>query len=128
MRVQLRFVRLVWQTRDTNSAVALVTNVQANQQRGNLFENARVFELATVDGTYAGNFCGQPAHGLDRLSMVAADDHIAFYWSIAIQKISGNVLEGSDYGNVGQKLGSFLRCRTLPNSQRARGASANACS
>ena len=51
---KLRVIRLVWQAGDANPAVALVADVQTDQQRCDLLENARVFQLAAINGTHAG--------------------------------------------------------------------------
>src|SRR6266704_5963431 len=115
----LPVIRLTWQAGDANSAVALMADVQSDEQRGNLLENARVFQLAAINGTHAGNLRSKHTHGLSRIRIIAANDHIAFYGAIAIQKVSGNILESCDYSDFGQNLSSFLRCGALPDSQRA---------
>ncbi len=52
------------QAGDANSGVAFVADVQADQQRGDLLQDARIFQFAAVEGANAGNFCGQDAHDL----------------------------------------------------------------
>ena len=53
-----RFVGCVGQAGDANARVAFVTDVEADQQRCDLFQNARIFQLAAVDGADTGNLCG----------------------------------------------------------------------
>src|SRR5689334_19908089 len=76
-RVQLNSVRGFGQSGDTNSGVAFVTNVEADKQGGNLFEDAGGLELAAINGADAGNFCGESADGLIGVRVVAANDYVA---------------------------------------------------
>ena len=43
------------QARDADAGMAFVADVHANQQGGDLLDNAGVFELASIDGSDAGN-------------------------------------------------------------------------
>ena len=50
------------QAGDANAGVAFVPDVEADQQRGDLLDDARVFQFAAVEGANAWDFCGQIAH------------------------------------------------------------------
>src|SRR5438874_12632718 len=98
----LPVIRLIWQAGDANSAVALMADVQSDEQRGNPPENARVFQLAAINGTHAGNLRSKHTHGLSGVRVIAANDHIALHRTIATQKISRHVPEGSDNSDFRQ--------------------------
>ena len=59
-----QLVCLFRQARDANAGVAFVANVEADQERGDLLQDARVFQFAAVDGADAGNFCRQRSYRL----------------------------------------------------------------
>src|SRR5580692_1175869 len=78
-------VRLRRQTGDADSGVAFVANVESDEQRGNLFDDAGVFEFAAVDGADAGDFRGEFAGELRCVGIVAADDDVAVERIVSIQ-------------------------------------------
>ena len=59
-----------------NTGVAFVPDVQADQQRCNLLQDASVLQFAAVEGANAGNLCGQVSHDLAGIRVIAANDHI----------------------------------------------------
>src|ERR1700730_11870070 len=54
-RLQL-LVRFFWQACDANTGVAFVPDIEADQEGGDLLQNAGVLQLTAIDGTHAGNF------------------------------------------------------------------------
>ena len=54
--------------------MAFVTNIQADQHRGDLLNHAGVFQLSTVESANSWNFARQFANALSGVFIVAADD------------------------------------------------------
>ncbi len=82
----LNLVRFCRQACNTNSGVAFVSDVEPNQERGDLLQDARGLQLAAVNRTYARNLRSQSSYFLGGVGVVAADDHVAVDRSIGIQK------------------------------------------
>src|ERR1700684_3618955 len=74
-----------WQSCEANSGMPLVADVQADEQRGNLLDDARVFQLAAINGANARNLGGKFARELRRVGIVAADNHIAIEWRVSVE-------------------------------------------
>src|ERR1700687_1897617 len=72
-----RLVRAVRQARDPYSAVPFVPDVETDQQRGDLLDNARVLKLAAIDRSHARNLHCEFHRNLRGIRIVAAYDHIA---------------------------------------------------
>src|ERR1700757_163872 len=100
--------------------MTLMADVQAYQQRRNLFDDARVFEFAAIDRAQARNFRDKIADNFRRIRMIAADKDVTFDWIVAVHHVGRNILEGRrDLYFFGKKLGGLLRCRTLPHTEHA---------
>ncbi len=57
--------------------MALIADGKADQQGGDLFEDARVFQFAAVESANAGNFCRELTDGFGRGRIVTANDDVA---------------------------------------------------
>ena len=115
------------QAGDADSGVAFVADVHADEQRGDLLDDAGVFEWTAIDGADAGNLCCQFAGELRGVGIVAADDDVAVERSVAVEQFSGYVVEGGDEAHsFGHEFGSLLSGGALPDAESARGASADA--
>src|SRR5207344_1557415 len=115
------------QARDANAGVAFVANVKANQERGDLLEDTRVFQFAAVDGADLGNFCRQRSYSLGGGAVIAADNDVAVDGSIAIQNLRGSFVEGGHYRNsLGHEFGGLLRRGALPDAEGAGGPATDA--
>src|ERR1700733_10744310 len=126
-----RFVGGVGQACDSYSTVAFVANVEADQQRGDLFDDARVLKFAAVDGAYARNLHGEFYRNLRGIRIIAAHDHVAvdIVGEVAVEHICRDVLKCCHYGNaLWNQLRRLLRRGALPHAEGAAGASADACS
>src|ERR1019366_7575202 len=66
-------------------AVYLVADVERDQQRGHGFHDARVLQLAAIDGAHSGNFRRQLRRNLPRAIVVAAYDDVAIHRLVALQ-------------------------------------------
>jgi hypothetical protein len=67
--------------------MSFVSNIQADQQCCDRFDNARVFQPATIKGPHAGDFPSQFARELTRLGVVTTDDNVAIERIVAIQQL-----------------------------------------
>ena len=76
------------QSGDADSAVAFVADVQADEQSGDLFEDAGIFQFAAIDGTHAGKFRGKSARKLCGVRIVTANDDVAVERFVSVQKFS----------------------------------------
>src|ERR1700722_7568334 len=65
------------QSRNPDSSVSFVTDVQSDEQRRDLLEGAGVFQFAAVDGADAGNLRGERARELSSVRVIAANNNIA---------------------------------------------------
>ena len=73
-----------------------------------------------------GNFRCEFARELGRVWIITANNDVAVERLVAIQKLSRNIVKGSDYAHsLGYKFRGLLRRRTLPYAERTRGASSN---
>ena len=121
------FVCFFWQAGDANAGVALVANIEADQERGDLFQDARIFQFAAINGAHAGNFCRQRSYRRRGVGVVAADNDVAVNGSIAIQDLGGRVMERGHYRHSRwHEFGSLLCRGTLPDAQSAGGPAAHA--
>ncbi len=120
-------VSVRWQAGDADSGVAFVAEVHADEQGGDLLNDACVFEFAAVDAADAGNLCRQFAGELPSIGIVAADDDVAVQRSVGAEQFGGNVVEGGDHAHsIGHEFGGLLGGGALPDAESARGASADA--
>ena len=103
-------------------------DVEADQERGDLFQDARIFQFAAVDGAHAGNLCGQRLLLFAwRLRIITADDHVAVDRTVGVQNFGGSVVKrGHDRNSLGYEFGSLLRGRALPDAESAGGAATDA--
>ena len=60
------FVGLRRQSGDADAAVSFVADVQADEERCDLLEDAGIFQFSAVDGSDAGNLGGEFARNLKR--------------------------------------------------------------
>src|SRR5712692_3172275 len=115
------------QTGDANSGVALVPDVQSDQERSDLLQDARAFQFAAIDGAHARNSCGQRSHGLTGAGIIAADDYVAVHRAVRIQQFGGDILErGHDRYALGNQFHGLLRGGALPDTERASGSATDA--
>ena len=123
----LLLVRLCRQAGDANSGVAFVSDVEADQERGDLLEMRAFSSLPPSMARTPGILAARVAHFLSGIGIVAADDHVAVDWRIRIQQFSGDVVKCGDHrDSFGNEFGGLLRGRTLPDAESASGASADA--
>jgi len=73
------------QSGDADAAVALVADVQADEQGRDLLEDAGVLQFAAVDGADSGNLGSEAACELEGVGVVAADDYIAIEIFVTIE-------------------------------------------
>ena len=77
-------VRLRRQAGDADAAVTFVADVQANEQRGDLLEDAGILQFTAVDSPDAGNLGRERARELNRIDVVATDDDVAVEGLVAV--------------------------------------------
>ncbi len=61
--------------------MSFVADIQPNQHRGDLFNDASVLQLSTIQRANSRNFARQLANPLSRVFVIAADDHITIDWA-----------------------------------------------
>jgi len=66
--------------------MSFVADVQTDQQRRDLFNDARVFQLAAIHGTHSRNLRCQFAGELCRVRIITADNDVTFERIIAIEQ------------------------------------------
>ena len=87
-----------------------MSNVEADQERGNRFDDARTLQFAAIDRPHTGNFCGQGSHFLSCSGIVAAYDYVAVERTVRIEKLGCSIVKGGDNGNLfGDQLDCFLQ-------------------
>src|SRR6266404_5662879 len=86
-------VRFGWQTRDTNSRMSLVSDIEPDQHCSDLLDNAGIFQLAAVERTHPRNFSCQLADSLSGLLIIAAHDHVAIDWAVLVQQFRRNTVK-----------------------------------
>jgi hypothetical protein len=64
--------------------MAFVSDIQADEERGDLLHDARVLESAPVDSSDAGNLCCEFARELRCVGIIAADDDVAVERRVSI--------------------------------------------
>src|ERR1700747_2672038 len=107
--------------------MTLVPDIQADEQRRNLLENARVFQLSAINSSNPGNLRAESTRNLGRIGIVAADDDVAVEIFVSVEKLSRQIVKRSRHAHaLGHKFGGLLRGRSLPHAKRARGAPAHA--
>ena len=84
----LHLIRLGRQTRDADAGVTFMADVQADQQGGDVLQDARILQFAAIDGADAGNSTCHRTNGLDGIRVVAANDHIAIHRAVFVQQRS----------------------------------------
>src|SRR5712692_11518179 len=128
LRLEILSIRLRRQAGDANSGVALVADVQADQQRGDLLYDAGILQFAAIDSADTGNFCCQLARDLSGVRVVAADDDIAVERGVSVQQFSGDVVESGDHAHsFGYQFSSLLGGGALPDAEGAGGAPSYSC-
>src|ERR1035438_10139145 len=114
------------QAGDADSGAACVADIHADEQGGDLFDDACVFKLAAVDGAHPGDFGRQFAGELHGIGVVTAHHDVAVEWRVGADQVGGNVMEGSDYAYfIGDDLGGLLGGGALPDAKGARGATSD---
>src|SRR5579862_4824615 len=68
-----------------SSAMHLVPDVECDEQRGDRFDDARVFKFAAVHSAYPGNFQREIGCYLPGAVVIAANNHIAIHVAISGQ-------------------------------------------
>src|SRR6201997_51867 len=101
---------------DANTAVAFVANVQANQQSGDLLDDARILQLSAIDRADAGNLRREFARELCGIGIIAADDDVTIERIVAAQQICRQVVKSRNNTYfLWNKLRGLLRGGTLPD-------------
>src|SRR5579862_2847369 len=115
------------QSGDANAAVALVADVQANQQSSDLLDDARIFQLSSINRADAGNLGREFASELCGVGIVAADDNVTIKRVVAAQQIRRKVMK-SRYNTyfVWNQFRGLLRGGPLPDPECTRSSSAHA--
>src|SRR6185369_1729965 len=123
----LYLVRFFWQAGNANAGVALVTNIEADQQRGDLFQDARVLQLSAINGAHARNFCRQRSYCHGRVGVVAADYDVAVDGSVSVQYICRRIVERGYHRHARRHEFGGLLCRgAFPEAKSASGSAADA--
>src|ERR1700674_1181806 len=126
-RSGLHLVRANWQTRDPYSAVPFVPDVETDQQRRDLLDNARVLKLATINRSHARDLRREFHRNLRGIGIIAAYDDVAIHIFIAVEHVRRNVVERRrDRNALRNQFRRLLRGRALPHANGAAGASAHA--
>src|SRR5215831_5511345 len=103
--------------------MSLVANVESDEKRGDVLNNAGILELAAVDRADTRNFGSEIAHRLSSGRIFAAHDHVALHRAVAVHHVGGTVLKGSHNGHAfGDQFRGLLGGRSLPDAERARSA------
>src|SRR5216110_2487220 len=98
-----------------------VANVEANQQRSNGLDDARVFELSAIESADAGDFCGEFASNAFGLLVVAAYEDVTIDGAFFREQFGAEIVKRCGKGDgSGDQFTSLLRGGTLPNTQHAR--------
>src|ERR1700674_5120809 len=121
-RSGLHLVRANWQTRDPYSAVPFVPDVETDQQRRDLLDNARVLKLATINRSHARDLRREFHRNLRGIGIIAAYDDVAIYVVVivGVELFCRNVLErGRDGNALRNQLRRLLRSRSLPHANGA---------
>src|ERR1700759_303766 len=107
--------------------MALVPDVQADQHRGDLLNDAGVLQLSTVQSANSGNFSRQFTDTLARVFVVAAYDHVAINRCFLLKKIGGQIVKRGHHDHpIGYKFRGLLRSRALPDAESTRGFATDA--
>ncbi len=81
-------VRFRRQASNADSGMALVADVQADEQGGYLFEDTGTLQFSTINGADAGKLGGERTRELSRVGIVAADDDVAIESFVSVEKLS----------------------------------------
>src|SRR6267378_6467996 len=95
-RSRPHLVRALWQTRYPDSAVPFVPDVETDQERGDLLDNARTLELAAINRSHARDLRREFHRYLCGIRIIAAHDDVATDIFIAVEHVRRNVLECRD--------------------------------
>ena len=109
-KVRSEFVSLGRQAGDANTGDAFVTNVQTDDQRGDLLNNTCILKLAAVKRAYAWNFASEGAHFRTCFFIVAADDYIAIDQPVVPQEFRCNIVKRSNDRNAFRRQFRRLLC------------------
>src|SRR5256885_1380650 len=108
--------------------MALVSDIEADQDCGDLLNDAGILQLSSVKRAHPGNFSRQLANTLSRGFVIAAYDHVTIDWAVLLEKVSGQVMKrGYHYYAFRNKFRRLLRGRALPHAQSTRRLSAHTC-
>src|ERR1700682_739140 len=106
-RSRPHLVRAIWQTRDPYSAVPFVPDVETDQQRGDLLDDARILQLPAINRSHARDLHREFYRNLRGIWIITAYDDVAIDIFIAVEHIRRNVLERGDDRNA---LRNEFRC------------------
>ena len=67
--------------------MSFMPDVKADQQRGELLDDARVLQFAAINCSYARNLYREFHRDLRGVRIVAADDYITIYIVIAVKDV-----------------------------------------
>src|SRR4029077_19132296 len=84
-RSRPHLVRAIWQTRDPDSAVPFVPDVETDQQCGDLLDDARILQLPTINRSHARNLRREFHRNLRSIRIITAYDHITIDIFIAVE-------------------------------------------
>src|SRR5258708_7539896 len=121
-----RLVRAIRQARDPYSAVPFVPDIETDQQRRDLFDDACVLQLPTINRSHASDLRREFHRNLRGIRIIAAYDHVAIDIFIAVEHVRRDILESRRNRNtLRDQFRRLLRCRALPHADGAAGASAH---
>src|ERR1700694_5640781 len=104
-----------------------VPDVETDQQRGDLLDDARILKLPAINRAHARDLRCEFHRYLCGIWIIAAHDDVAIDIVIAVEHFRRNVLEcGDDRNALRAKLSRLLGSRALPHADGPTGASANA--
>ena len=78
-------IRGWWQAGNPDARVAFVADVQADQQCGDLLDDACIFQSAAVKGADSRDFRRQFTRELRGIRIIAAHDDIAVEWRVSVE-------------------------------------------
>src|SRR5437868_2973971 len=81
--------------------VHLVTHVDTDEQCSQAFDDARIFQLAAIDGAGAGNLVCQVSGYFQGPLVVAANDDIAVNRRVRVQQVGPNIVKRRCDSNSG---------------------------
>src|SRR5436190_14696191 len=105
-----------------------MANVEAYQKSGDLLDDPRILEFATVQRAHARNLARQSAHPFGGVFILAAHNHVTINRALAEQHVRGRIVKGGyNRDSIRQQFCRLLGSRTLPHAESTSSSSPDAC-